>query len=236
MTTFLDTLEASAKKATPNHREHLLSLVVDRAKLLHVAKHYGVPVESIIAWITRHNEPPPSVVKHIECEWRPCIDFPAYEVSEYGYVRRATDAKTTAYRAGRPRKGSVDRYGYLIFRLYENAGQATSKHAGVLVLESFCGPRPTPEHQAAHNDGDKANNHISNLRWATPKENSHDKVRHGTSLHGADHGSAKLTHEQAAAALKDRRSSWVVAAEYGVSASAIQSLRNGRSWQRTFPK
>ncbi|MFE2997947.1 NUMOD4 domain-containing protein [Nocardia sp. NPDC059246] len=30
-----------------------------------------------------------------------------------------------------------------------------------------------------HNDGDKTNNVVGNLRWDTPSENNHDTVRHG---------------------------------------------------------
>src|ERR1019366_6583118 len=38
-------------------------------------------------------------------------------------------------------------------------------------------PKPTPEHQAAHWDGDKTNNRESNLRWATRIENAEDAKR-----------------------------------------------------------
>src|SRR5574344_1485189 len=30
----------------------------------------------------------------------------------------------------------------------------------------------------AHNDGDRTNNHYTNLRWATRTENSHDRYAH----------------------------------------------------------
>src|SRR5215510_6636158 len=49
----------------------------------------------------------------------------------------------------------------------------------LLVLEAFVGPRPAGQ-QCAHNDGDMHNNHLSNLRWTTPKDNHFDKRRHGT--------------------------------------------------------
>lgn len=43
-----------------------------------------------------------------------------------------------------------------------------------LVLEAFVGPRPEG-HQGCHNDNDKNNNHIGNLRWNTPKGNMTDR-------------------------------------------------------------
>jgi hypothetical protein len=48
----------------------------------------------------------------------------------------------------------------------------------------------------AHNDGDRTNNHYSNLRWATRRENSHDRYLHGTArgAHSGElHHSSKLT-------------------------------------------
>ena len=35
--------------------------------------------------------------------------------------------------------------------------------------------------EACHNDGDRSNNHLSNLRWDTKSNNQKDRVEHGTS-------------------------------------------------------
>jgi hypothetical protein len=61
-----------------------------------------------------------------------------------------------------------------------------------LVLEAFVGPRPAG-HEAAHGDGDKTNNALANLRWATPKENAADRYRHGTVLFGTRHPLGRKT-------------------------------------------
>ena len=47
-----------------------------------------------------------------------------------------------------------------------------------LLMETFV---PNPEHKAHvnHIDGDKSNNDLSNLEWATPKENAQHAVRTG---------------------------------------------------------
>ena len=49
-----------------------------------------------------------------------------------------------------------------------------------LVLITFSGPRP-PGMEVCHNDGDLANNKLSNLRWDTHQGNMLDMVRHGRS-------------------------------------------------------
>lgn len=46
-----------------------------------------------------------------------------------------------------------------------------------LVLAAFHGPKPKGL-QACHNDGDKLNNHFSNLRYDTCQANIDDRERH----------------------------------------------------------
>jgi HNH endonuclease len=53
-----------------------------------------------------------------------------------------------------------------------------------LVLRAFVGEPPSNEYWVAHNDGNKDNNRIGNLRWSTPKENQADKHLHGTAYMG----------------------------------------------------
>ncbi|AXV72811.1 hypothetical protein CJO75_01120 [Ralstonia solanacearum] len=49
-----------------------------------------------------------------------------------------------------------------------------------LVALTFLGPPPSRQHEVAHNDGNRANNIVTNLRWATHAENVADTFRHGT--------------------------------------------------------
>lgn len=48
-----------------------------------------------------------------------------------------------------------------------------------LVAEHFISAQPTPEHQINHIDGDKSNNHVSNLEWVLPVENTRHAIRNG---------------------------------------------------------
>lgn len=62
----------------------------------------------------------------------------------------------------------------------------------MLVLEAFVGPRP-PGLDGCHNDGNKLNNSLSNLRWATRKDNMADARTHGTDARGERHPAARIT-------------------------------------------
>lgn len=59
-----------------------------------------------------------------------------------------------------------------------------------LVLLTFVG-KPTKGHECAHLDGNKFNNHISNLKWVTRKENFSHKKLHGTEIFGSRNGNCK---------------------------------------------
>jgi hypothetical protein len=47
--------------------------------------------------------------------------------------------------------------------------------------------------EACHEDGNRFKNHLSNLRWDTPLNNTADKKKHGTQTYGESHHTAKLT-------------------------------------------
>lgn len=85
--------------------------------------------------------------------------------------------------------------GYRRYMLRNVAGKKYHYTAHALVCELFHGPKPSRLYQVAHHDGNKLNNHYSNLRWATAKENNADKTRHGTQQRGEKNYNAKLTDE-----------------------------------------
>jgi hypothetical protein len=113
-------------------------------------------------------------------EWRLVADAPNYEISSHGRLRRITNGRGT--RAGRM-GGHVNSQGYLCFTFIVD-GKRKTRSLHRLVAHAFLGPPPTPKHTVAHSDGDRLNPRLSNLRWATYKENESDKIRHGTYLIG----------------------------------------------------
>ena len=53
-----------------------------------------------------------------------------------------------------------------------------------LVLKAFVGPCPSGM-EACHNNGDRTDNRLVNLRWDTKSANAFDRVRHGTHNHAS---------------------------------------------------
>lgn len=128
------------------------------------------------------------VVSATESEiWRPVQGYEGtYQVSDQGRVRSLDRTISTDGRWGKMKRelhGGILRHlkhtgGYLRVTLWHN-GAFKNHYVHKLVLEAFVGPRPNGK-QVAHNDGDKANNRLSNLRWASPSENQLDREGHGT--------------------------------------------------------
>jgi len=87
--------------------------------------------------------------------------------------------------------GGINKDGYRIYKLTLPSGEKRTFRVHRLVCEAWHGRPPTEKHQVAHWDGNKANNHFGNLRWATPQENSHDCVRQGIDPVGVRNGRAK---------------------------------------------
>lgn len=162
--------------------------------------------------------------------WRGHRDFPDYWISDFGNVMRATVGQTR--RLGHKPKGHL-KNGYKRFKLMCAGGGKKDIGAHQLVAGAFLGPPPSPSHVVAHWDGDKLNNHVSNLRWATVAENAQDSARQGT-FKGANNGRAKLTQEQVNQARARYSGKYgeqtSLAREYNMSASAMRSILIGENW------
>lgn len=155
--------------------------------------------------------------------WLPIEGYPGYEVSEAGVIR--------SERRPNGMKPRSNGKGYYIVTLHNEYGMAT-KLISRIVLETFVGPAPSEHHQAAHGNGNKADNSLLNLRWATQVENEEDKEKHGTRPRGEKHAnSCGLTDEQ----VKEIKAliPWphgfgrVLAKRYGVSDYVIHSIKTG---------
>lgn len=96
-----------------------------------------------------------------------------------------------------------------------------------LVALTFIGPRPEGK-EIAHYDGNSLNNSLGNLRYATPSENTKDKVRHGTQPFGENVPGWKLTDAQCLDILKSNETHAELSRIYNVSDTTIRNIRSGK--------
>lgn len=177
--------------------------------------------------------------------WLPAVGFEGlYEVSDLGRVRSVP--RLQIYEGAR-RGGKIVRIERRLQGRLLKPGTVKSGHKVVilgrgnsrlvhrLVLEAFVGPRPLGQ-EACHFDGDPANNVLTNLRWDTRSGNVRDAIRHGTHKGGPKPGHSPAAVLKATDIPVIRRliasglSDGEVAGRFGVTRSAIYSIRRGRNW------
>ena len=120
--------------------------------------------------------------------WKRIKDYPNYEVSRSGEVRNI--------KTGRILKHALNIRNYHFVNLCNENGPK-SKVIHRLVAIAFI-PNPENYPQVNHKDGNKINNHVSNLEWVTNQMNA--KHAHETGLNdsiiGENHYKSKLTKNQ----------------------------------------
>lgn len=120
-------------------------------------------------------------------EWRYVDDFnKRYAVSNFGRVvslsRRVSNHTGYINKPSRLLKPHKDKKGYM--RVYLDKGDGKTRYIAIhrLVAIAFIS-NPKGKPQVNHKDGNKENNHISNLEWATNKENQIHAVKMGLNDH-----------------------------------------------------
>lgn len=155
-------------------------------------------------------------------QWRDVVGYEGiYMVSDHG--RCARQMKPSKHRDG---------YTKTSFKLAERT-RYTSVH--VLVAETFLGPKPK-DFQVNHKDGNKANNCIDNLEYASVADNARHAIRFGLRATGEAINTAKLTAEQVIEIrqLRDEESysCGTIAVQFGVQLSTIARIVNGTAWKQ----
>jgi hypothetical protein len=95
------------------------------------------------------------------------------------------------------------------------------------------GPAPADRPHAAHSCGRPICVNPRHLRWASPAENSRDRLNHGTYLRGTRAPRNRLTEDDVRAVRKMIASGLThreVAQRFGVHLGTVTSIINGSNW------
>lgn len=99
------------------------------------------------------------------------IECSNYYVSNYGRIKNIKNNIIIPNR---------DKGGYFNVRLYNDKHKYKNMLVHRLVAIIFI-PNPENKREVNHKDGNKCNNHVDNLEWVTPKENSQHSWKTGLS-------------------------------------------------------
>ena len=147
--------------------------------------------------------------------WSP-IDFlqGKYEVSTLGRIRNSITKFV--------RKTTPSKRGYPVFSCTLN-GKFMLVNVHKCVAQAFI-PNPKNKPQVNHIDGDKTNNCVSNLEWATSKENTAHARNVG--LHTSD-GDKEVIQIKDGIVIGEYRSASEAARQTGIGRSNIANVCRG---------
>jgi hypothetical protein len=167
-----------------------------------------------------------------EEEWRPVLGYEGwYEVSNFGQVKRIA-------------KGRGARPGYILAQdeRYDKCrmlnlmrGQTKTRklfYVHRIVTEAFIGPIPEGM-TVNHKDGDRRNNHASNLEIMTLAENRRHATETGLIPFGEKHWGAKLKVSDVPLIRKLSRhfNANRIAKLFNVTGGSIRQILRGKTWK-----
>ena len=150
-------------------------------------------------------------------KWRAIQGFEGlYEVSSLGRVRSLTRHKVMK---------QWTNHGYSYVSLQN--GKAKSGHRVHRLVAAAFIPNPEGKQTVNHLNGNKQDNRVSNLEWATYSENELHSIR----VLGKRDKKASLTDDQVRAIRSSGKKAAELAREYGTSLSVMQHVINRISYK-----
>lgn len=160
--------------------------------------------------------------------WKAIPGWPEYLINEAGQVKRVEPSMGVT--VGKILRPQLQPNGYLKISLCRNA-KRKEYLLHRLVAMTFIGD-PTGK-DVCHEDGNRSNNHASNLRIDTRKGNMADAIRHGTTPRGERCGSNKHSREtvqKVKRLLADGQSMASVSRQFSIPMSTIQGIKEKKIW------
>ncbi len=160
-------------------------------------------------------------------EWRELQGFSNYLVSNTGDVKSLFTGRLCKYNI---------KVGYPTVGIYaDNVSKPKNKSIHRLVAQAFI-PNPENKPQVNHIDGNKLNNHVSNLEWVTSKQNMSHAILLGLSSNqrGILNNKAKLD-ELSVIVLRDACSNGFklkdVASYFNIDYRYASCIKNRKFWK-----
>lgn len=133
-------------------------------------------------------------------------------------------------------KSRIHQNGYLFVHLCKNGKK---KHLSIhrLLAQAFI-PNLENKPEVNHKDGNKENNRVENLEWATSKENVHHAFRTGLKImtKGEKCSWSKLTEKQVSEIKKELKNCYYGAyvklgKKYNVCPETIRAIKLNKTWK-----
>jgi len=171
-------------------------------------------------------------------EWRVIQEFPSYEISNLGSVRRIVTARGGV--VGHILSPGKSDTGHL-FVVLRKDGKSYKQQVHRLVAIEFIGYAPFDNACVLHNDDIPDHNSHGNLRWGTKKENADDrKMNRGWHSVIGENNPAAILSEQNVNDIKKYIELGIcgscLAKIYGVNKETIYAINKGRTWKHLGDK
>lgn len=168
-------------------------------------------------------------------QWMDIPDWDGkYQISNHGRLRSIGGKYSKSCPDGYVTIGSIDVLGYRTITM-RRPGTRSQHRVHTMVASAFLKkPNDGRTYWVNHKDGNKLNNHISNLEWVLPKDNCAHAVRTGLfNLKGERHPMSKLCESQVLK-MRDLRASGMTYSElsksFGVSRRQASDVVRGVNW------
>lgn len=157
--------------------------------------------------------------------WTKILEVPGYSISNYGRVKNDKFDKLL--------KPSIDKNSYYRYGLYTGT-KVINRVAHRLVAIHFI-PNFENKEQVNHIDGNKQNNHMSNLEWVTNQENITHAWRNNlmSPRPGIKHHNCKLTEQdvfEIIELVKNGTPRKIISEIYNIAKGQVTRITTGKRW------